>query len=409
MTYQVLIFAPMIGRGGVHLVVEALSRGFEQFANDKWEFSILGQDRDEIGLSVRWPESWRFTRVRPAGVLPQHPNLFPYLMSSSDHFVSHLKEFAPNYDLVYCPNPWWIAQLRKEKWELKTPFVCTIPDFAFDHIDMGELTGIFRTSAMLLGRRDMHTVFSSGFHKSHAVKKYGFRRSSIISHSADFVDHGLDNSAEEIERVRQKYGLPETYVLAFHCAYHKDPVTILRAQFKARSTSAAVPPLVMAGIDTDRFLQRRPMDDHILEVQRTMGSIGVNPGTDFWSLGYIPDEDIGGLFGGAAVVVSASKSEGDISGPMFYAFKCKTPLVYSDLPVYRDRLGRKNDYGLAFPVGDAKALAEKIVAVCESPRLANRLVESAYQFSIQRRLDDVIYDYLKVFEEEICLSKFVSE
>jgi hypothetical protein len=136
-------------------------------------------------------------------------------------------------------------------------------------------------------------------------------------------------------------------------------------------------------------------------LQQTLRQVGANPGVNFWSLGYVPDEDLGGLFAGAIASVVASTSEGDVSGPIFLSLRAKTPLIFSDLPVFIESLGSTNAFGIDFPVGNYRILGETLIHVCEQPEDSKLRAERAYELSLQRTLEHVTADYLAAFEEAI--------
>lgn len=394
---RVLIYAPTVGRGGVHLVVRNLTHALATYADpDEWSFAVLGQRYDEIGLPVEWPEAWPFEQIDPVGKLPAHPDQFAFLMANVEVFVAHLRRAAKDYDVVYCPSVWWT--MRSQQWDIGAPFVTTIPDFAFDQgVDMGLLAQHFRVVSLLVAHRAACVVFPTDFQRSHGETYYQMARTRTIYHSADFVADGFSPTPEEALRVRAKYGLPERYVLAFHCAYHKDPITILKAQHRARSRSPHVPPLVMAGIGTEHFLADIMPDIPSMQVRQTMWEIKASVGNDLFVLGTIPDEDVAGLHAGATCAVSASRSEGDIAGGTFNAFMARTPMIYSELPVYRERLGADGRYGYPFPVGDHVALSERIIEACERRDDAQQRALEAFGWAQQRTSRDVAKEYLDVF------------
>lgn len=404
---RVLVYAPTIGRGGVHLVVKTLMNALATDTDpDEWHFAVLGQRYDEIGLEVEWPKEWPFTQIEPlydGQKLPAHPRQFAFLAQMADVFVDHLVRLVPHHDLVYCPSPWWTMPAEWPEALTKKPFVTTLPDFAFDFIDMGTLAANFRVVSQRIADRADLTIFPSDFQREHGEALYGFgedgKKTKTISHSADFLASESIPSGDEAERVREKYGLPANYVLAFHPAYHKDPVTILRAQKLARSLSPNIPPLVMAGIGTEHFLTQKAVDHHIDDVRKTLKEIGIQPGIDFWALGTIPNEDVAGLHAGATVALIASRSEGDLSGPMFEAMMARTPLIFSDLRVFTDRLGTDETYGLTFPVGEFGTLAAKLIDLCEHADDARERAKAAYAFARKRTVHDVVKDYLKAFKE----------
>lgn len=398
---RVLIFAPMVGRGGVHRVVQRLSHGFAAYADpDEWHFTVLGQQYDEYHNPITWPADWPFIQVRPSAMFPAHPRQFQWLYSQRQTFYDHLEEFAPLFDLIYCPSAWWT--MRVNHFCLPVPFVTSVPDFAFDFINMGELLNLnFRRVSRLIAEQTDFTVFSSHFQRLHGERNYGFKRTATIPHSADFIADHFNASPAETERVRARYKLPKSYVLAFHPMQHKGVKTVLRAIAWARRLNLDVPPLVLAGLHTDQVLDDEVEDQHIDQVRNMIAGLHLLHGVDFYALGRIPEADIGGLYAGAKCAVAASESEGDLSGTIFEAFMASTPLIYSDLPVFTERLGLGKQYGLCFPVNDYEALAQRIIEVCESPAAAAERAVRALEWTKQRSVRDVVAEYLDVFRFEL--------
>lgn len=405
---RVLIFAPTVGRGGVSLVVRKVFRGLAECAPSNWQFDVLGQRWNEIGEAVAYPSEWGFTQLAPLSPeqkMPAHPHQFPWLWQQCEMFYQHLASVAGEYDLIYCPSSWWA--IRANKWTLPVPFITHIPDFAFDQIDMGLLAQHFRVASQLTSYRADFTIFPADYWRNHAINYYGFApdKTQTISHSADFVAEDYHPTPEEGLRVRARYGLPEQYVLAFHVASsHKDPETILLGQLHARRNSPHVPPLVIAGIETERFKSNAPDAQPIMRIRQVIREIGATLGKDLFILGGVPESDIAGLFAGATVSINASRMEGDLSGVTFNAFMARNPHIYSDLPVYVDRIGR-DALGWCFPVGDAEALGNCLIAACENRDEAMRRALEAYKFAHQRTVRDVAAEYLEVFDRYLSRTK----
>ena len=394
---KVLIFAPIVGRGGLHLCVETMLKGYRDYAPEDWQFSILGHDYDEIGLPIQY--GYPLTKLESDVPLPQHPFLFPYLLRNADHFMDQLREVVDEQkpDLVMVYGGWWIA--RAKRWDIPTPMVCFLPDFATSQgVDLGQLLNDhFEYSAQLLSKRADFTVYSSDYHREHAVSRYHFpiQKTAVVHHSSDFVlQNGLKVSKAEGRRVRKKLLLPEKYVLAFHPMGHKDPQTVLRAQQFARMHSDKVPSLVFAGIGTDGFTDLKNR-----RTRRMLEEVHAHLDYDFFATGYVDEGDIGGLFANAVVSINASMSEGDLSGATLTSFVTKTPHIYSNLPVYQLRLNET--LGLSFEVGDYEQLGKHIVDVCEYPEAAERRALRAFKWAQTRTLRDVINEYLEIFRKVI--------
>lgn len=399
---RVLFFAPTVGRGGVHQVVETLAASLAQYAGPDWQFEVLGQRFDEVGLPVHFPDSWPFTQVEPLAdgeKMPAHPYQFPFLLKHAEDFVAHLNRVANDYDLVFIPSPWWT--MKAHNWALTVPFVTTINDFAYDFIDIGILSEHFREVTKLLAVRAAQVTFSADFHRLHGETHYNFRRTKTISYSYDFATPNYNPSPEEARRVREKYHLPDQYALAFHCYGHKDPFTILSGHHLACAQSDAVPPLVMAGLETEHYLETDPQDVHVREFHQFRERHGFAIGENLFILGTLPNEDVAGLHAGATCAIQASHSEGQVSGGSFNAIMAHTPLIHTQLEVYREALGNDDHYALSFPVNDDTALAVAIVDICTNRFAAKKRADAAFDKVQQRTARDVVAEHLEVFSKAI--------
>lgn len=394
--HRVLIYAPVIGRGGIRRLVERLTRAWSETADSKqWAFHMLGQTADEYGHAFYLPTAVEVTQIEP-GAAPLHPRLFDYLTRNQEVFYQHLKRIAGDYDLIWLPHPWWTMQTSR--WEIPTPVIATIPDFAFDQLQIsGEPANRFRGEARRFEQYANLILFPSDYQRTWGESHYGFHHTATI-HYADFLPLHFIPTAQEAERVRIKYKLPERWVLAFHCAHHKDPITILRAQVEARKQSADIPPLVMAGIDTHLYRPGTQSPNGAQHVKATMQACGYQYGHDLFILGEVPDADIAGLYAGAAMAVTASRSEAGLSGTLYEAFAAGTPLVYSSLPAFTERMGENGTYGLAFPIGDYRAMAKAMCQVMEQPEQTQKRIEQGKTFVAQRTWSDVAAEYLAAFE-----------
>jgi glycosyltransferase involved in cell wall biosynthesis len=388
---RVLIFAPTVGRGGVRRVVEALCATFAR--RRSWTFDVLGQTYDELGDAIAWPDGWNFTQIRPVDKLPLHPELFAFLMSHRADFFAHLAEVAGDYDLIFCPSPWWAFI---GSYPVETPVVSFIPDFAFDFGIVGStLEAYFRGISPIIAKHSAHVVFPSDGVRHHGEERYGMTGSTIYF-STDIAASGGD---DKYSSVRLKYGLPEQYVLAFHCYGHKGAEVIIRGQEYARRRSKYVPPLVIAGLQTQYYLDAVPVNSHVKMIQDTIRQCSGTVGRDVFILGAVSDEEMNALHVGATVAVTATRSEGGLSGTMLEAIRTGTPLVCSELDVFRERLTEWNVS--FFPVDDHAALGEQLIRVCRNRIVyAGNAGETREQFA-KYTMTDVAGQYIDVFERVI--------
>jgi UDP-perosamine 4-acetyltransferase len=393
---RVLIYAPIVGRGGVHRLVDRLTEAWCEYAPpDEWSFTAFGQGYDEIGEPMRWRVP--FEQLPPYAA-PYHPELFSFLTAHQQTFWTYLQQRQADFDLVWLPMPWWTMRVPQP--HLSIPIVPTIPDFAFDqHGSTSWLASGFRQETHAFAQYAAMVCFPSEYQRMHGETRYQMQKTRTIYY-ADFLPRPFEPSETEAERVRLKYKLPPYYLLAFHCAHHKDPITILRGYALAKQGAVRFP-LVLAGIETDGFIPgKRPPNEHAAEVQQVIEECGYKFGEDLFILGQIPDYDIAGLYAGSCLAITASRSEGGLSATIFEAFNAGTPMIFSDLPVFIERLGDQNEYGLHFKVGDPTDLARAIKQRWDDG-LAKQRAQAAREFIRRRTWQDVANEYLELFREVI--------
>jgi alpha-1,3-rhamnosyl/mannosyltransferase len=120
--------------------------------------------------------------------------------------------------------------------------------------------------------------------------------------------------AEEIASVRQRYRLPDDYLLWVGGLEHPDP----RKRVKALTEVPRRLPLVLVGATKPWAWELR----------------GVN------LLGEVPDDDLAAIYAGARALVFPSDDEG-FGLPPVEALACGTPVAASDVPPVREVLGHR--------------------------------------------------------------------
>jgi len=161
--------------------------------------------------------------------------------------------------------------------------------------------------------------------------------------------------AAEVERVRQAYGLGRRYIVSVGTLEpRKNLPTLLRAfdRLCARSgTATADLDLVVIG---GRGWRDRELRAEIA-ARRASGRLH--------TLGYVPEQDLVALYGGAEVLTYPSHFEG-FGLPVVEAMACGTPAVATDVPALREVSGGA---AVLVPLGDEVALADEIAAIVGDP------------------------------------------
>lgn len=397
---NLLIYAPIIGRGGVHRMITRLLEHWRNVPD--WKITVLSQAVDEIGTPIDW-QKVEFIQL-DGGEPPRHPLLFAWLQANQSKFYAHWKRVAKQkkIDLTYLPMPWWTTRLPD--FQPVTPYVVTVHDFSWDQLQ--KPAHEFRAEARIFAAERTGAalaIFPSEYQRQWGEQHYGYRNTRTIYHG-HFIPPNFMATPSEGERVREKYGLPRRYVLAFHCANDKkDPETILAAQYIARSNSANVPPLVIAGLESELFVPNRiPREHQAYGYARHLWDVlamhGYTLGQDLFVIPeQIPNADMGGLYANAACAVTATLNEGGISGSMFEAFAAHVPCVYTGLPMFTERLNPPGDYGFVFSPGDVQWCANGIYAACNDTDEAFRRAANAFAFANSRTWSDAAAEYMEAF------------
>lgn len=376
---RVLIYAPVVGRGGAHRM---LSRLIPLINAD---VSYLGFERDENGVSLQFLPHIQHIPLSPK---PTYPIDARWSKGSLAQHHAQLQDMASDFDAIWLPTPWGSAGF-----DVSTPIVTTIHDYSWRL--MGNHNA-WREDELNWFRNHTQIVNPTRYQQAVGVVHYGIFDSTFIPHG-DFVPDKFDVTPLSGQRVRDLYGLPDRYVLAFHCANHlKDPETILRAQYHARTDSDQVPPLVIAGIETEQLAH--PRHPYHKQVKKLWQSLGYTLNKDLFILGQVPDQDIGGLYANASCVITATLSEAGISGTMYEAFTSRTPCIYTDLPQFREKLP-DNTYGYPFKPKHWHEAGQQIVKACITHDSA--MLERAYVVATGTAWEKVGARYTRLFEDVV--------
>jgi glycosyltransferase involved in cell wall biosynthesis len=159
----------------------------------------------------------------------------------------------------------------------------------------------------------------------------------------------------EVVEVRRRFGLERPYLLSVGTLEpRKNLPTLLRAfdRLLARGSSAAADvDLVIVGGRGWRDRELRA------EIGKRLATGRVH------TLGYVPERDLIGLYGGAMALAYPSHFEG-FGLPVIEAMACGTPVVASDVEALREISGGA---AVLVPVGDAAALGDAVGRLIEDP------------------------------------------
>ena len=188
------------------------------------------------------------------------------------------------------------------------------------------------------------------------------------------VPHGTTGVAPiteaDVERVRERYGLRTSLVLAlgFTSADKGTDVLIDAARDIAQRRSGAVQ-FVIAGSPRQRRGIFKMMGRRDVVCQRRLVSqAGQITDVDIAFYGFVADEDVAALLHSADVVALPYRKITQ-SGIANLALSSRSVIVASDLPGLRSDLG---DAAIYVAVGDPRALADEIAGLLDDSALALR-------------------------------------
>jgi glycosyltransferase involved in cell wall biosynthesis len=170
---------------------------------------------------------------------------------------------------------------------------------------------------------------------------------------------------EEVAPIREAHGLRRPYVLTVGTLEpRKNLVTLLDAfdrLWGADKDPSLLPPSMSGDVDLVVVGGRGWRDRRLMRELGARSSLG----RVRW-LGYVPEDELIALYGGAELLVYPSRLEG-FGLPVIEAMACGTPVVASDVTALREVAGGA---AALVPPGDAPALAAAMARVLADPAAA---------------------------------------
>lgn len=188
-----------------------------------------------------------------------------------------------------------------------------------------------------------------------------------------------------VTSVRIRYRLPTNYV--FYPAQfwpHKNHVAILRAVKIVRERWGQTIGAVFCG--SDRCNNRA-------HIEKTARILGVSDLIQF--LGFVPAEDLVGLYQGAHALVFSSYFGPDNLPPL-EAFAAGCPVIASDVPGAREQLG---DAAMFFAPSDAEQLAHRIHTLSQDPIMRHSIIELGAARAGRWSGTDYVQKVLSIFDK----------
>lgn len=278
-----------------------------------------------------------------------------------------------NYDIFH---PTFYDDIYKDV-QIHAPIVLTIHDMIYESYPQffSDMSIINRKKKMV--ERASAIIAISEFTKNEILHYYDFIDESKIH----VVYHGIDLSG--IDNVCIKKA-KENYILYVGDRWlYKDFYTLLRSM---------------------KLLKNNKVDLKLITVGRSFSGneltyidfLGLN--NDVVNLGRVSDEKLNILYSNAMLYISTSMCEG-FGLPLLECMKYGTPMLLSDIPVYREIAG---DAAIYFKTGDDKSLADSIREIYSNQRMLDSLIvkgrKKILEFEMKTMVDNTINVYKNVVQ-----------
>jgi glycosyltransferase involved in cell wall biosynthesis len=442
---KLAIIDQTVSAGGVERFLHGLIGGaIEERVTDDWEIVLVRNRLNSANTHVPWPQHLQSPNLQIQYIEGENPlarvlNRFARagLISGirgtgwlQHTFARLVRRIGPDRWRAYCGelNCWIADYLQKNHFDVvyfsypyflypprtKTPIVATPHDFIYKY-------GLSTTPAVqrqLDKQMPMwleacsQVVVSSEFVANDLKRFY-----PSWAHKARIIRLGIpaaerEPTTNEVEAFRKRNGLPEQFVLVVGWVVeHKNHLVVFEAIAKLRDRGLRIP-VVCVGpnsidlskrdAESDRTLGSKDYVGRVLEFCR---SAGLKNGTDYFSLGFVPDFDVDCLYRSAMMLVVPTITDAG-SFPAIEAMRAGCPVAYSRIPVYQETMSLIQDNAWTFPTHDSSALADLIAEVAEDGEEARRRAKAAKEIVPQVFCwKKTARAYFSVFEEVAGLRK----
>lgn len=242
----------------------------------------------------------------------------------------------------------------------------------------------------LVTPRSQAVITVSHYERERIIQRLGIKPEKIHVIYNGINDQRFYNgvSFEKKTAVREKYHLPETFILFLgNTATRKNPVRAIEAYLKYSAQTQHPVPLVTPGLS----------QKYIAEKLRHLGC--ADKANLFITPGYIDDGDLPVLYALSLLFLFPSLSEG-FGMPLIEAMACGAPVVTASTTCLPEIAG--SAAMLANPL-DTDEMAIAISSVATNESLRNRLIsaglENAKRFSWRSTAESVLNIYESAFAE----------
>ncbi len=233
-------------------------------------------------------------------------------------------------------------------------------------------------------------ITGSNYSRSDIVRTY-----NLDPEKVEVVPHGISSlfkpnlSRETIQTVLDKYNIRGNYILSVgRLNPRKNLGSLVQAYSDLKRTKQIPHSLVIAGQDdyeTRQFMKETKENDY---------------GQHIIFTGFVPDEELPYLYGGADVFVYPSVFEG-VGLPVLEAMKCGVPVVTSNTTSLKEIVG---DAGQTVDPLNVKGISQAIFQLINDKELKAALVEKglarAELFSWEKTAHQTLEIFKKVHEHK---------
>jgi len=292
-------------------------------------------------------------------------------------------ESPTDYDLVHLtlPNTWTFYS------KLDAPLLVTVHDLC--HEVCPKFQNASNNRSLAGGLRFARRVDSDYIADSHATKEQMVRllgidpeRVAVVHLACDSERFQPASRAEELVRVRHKYGIPDgPYVLSVGTLEpRKNLINVVRAfSLLANESPDLGANLIVAG--SFGWGDARELEHAIHACPRVR------------AIGYVEDEDLPALYSGAAVFGYVSHYEG-FGLPLLEAMACGTPTVYGNVSSMPEIAGEAGLPAAPEDVYEIKHRLRRLLGDAElRRRLARRAVLRSLDFGWKKAAEETFACY----------------
>lgn len=248
---------------------------------------------------------------------------------------------------------------------------------------------IFFIQKILLNQIDGFITVSESAKKD-IVRKLGISEGKVkvIYNGINKEIHQIKN-AEIIKTVKEKYQLPEKFVLYVgDVNYNKNLLSLANACVE-NNLSLVIVGKSAARDEVEDNTELKPFKEFLKQFKD-------NPLIK--RIGYVPDEELSTIYSTATLYCQPSFYEG-FSLPILEAFSCGCPVVASDISTHREIVG---DAAL-FAEPNSKDLGEKISKLFKEQNLREELIAKGFErvkdFSWKKAAEETFEFYNKIIKQ----------